>query len=171
MNASKSFTLPKNVENMTLIGIGKNPSAGSQTGIGNELDNLMISESTFFGNVMNGLTGNDELIAGKGADVLTGGLGIDDFVFKALPNRAGHITDFTVGTDLLDLRGIFSSAGYTGTDPIADHHLILAANSTGGTGVYYDPSGNPLGPKTLITTLDHVQPSALHGSNDLMSCF
>ncbi|MEN9753830.1 MAG: glycoside hydrolase family 16 [Pseudomonadota bacterium] len=167
LNASKSYTLPKNVENMTLIGVGKNPSAGSQTGIGNELDNLMISNSTFFGNIMKGLAGNDELIAGKGPDILTGGTGIDDFVFKALPNRAGHITDFTVGTDLLDLRGIFKTAGYTGTDPIADHHLILAANSSGGTGVYYDPSGNPLGPKTLITTLDHVQPSALHLQADI----
>ena len=167
LSATRNFTLPKNVENITLVGIGKNPSAGPQTGIGNELDNLMTSNSTIFGNSMNGLAGNDELIAGKGADVLTGGAGIDDFVYKALPYRAGHITDFTVGTDLLDLRGIFKTAGYAGTDPIADHHLILAANSSGGTGVYYDPSGNPNGPKTLITTLDHVQPSALHLQADI----
>lgn len=98
---------------------------------------------------------------------MTGGDGIDDFVYKALPNRAGHITDFMAGTELLDLRGIFSTAGYTGSDPIADNHLILTANSSGGTGVYYDPSGVPTGPKTLITTLDNIQPSALHLQADI----
>lgn len=167
LNASINFTLPKNIENMTLEGIDKSPNAGSQTGIGNELDNLMISQSTIYGNVMKGLAGNDELIAGKGPDVLTGGAGIDDFVFNTLPNVAGHITDFTVGTDLLDLRSIFKTIGYNGTDPIVDHHLFLAANSSGGTGVYFNPTGNPLWPKTLITTLDHVRPSALHLQADI----
>ena len=167
MSGSRSFTLPSNVENITLIGIGGNHSRSSQSAIGNGLDNLMISDSTRYANTLSGNAGNDELVAGKAADILTGGSGIDEFVFKALPTRAGHITDFTVGTDMLDLRGIFKTAGYTGTDPLADHHLILTANSTGGTVVYYDQSGNPSGTKIAITTLDHVAPSALHIQADI----
>ena len=166
-SGSTSFVLPANVQDITLIGNGGNHSNGSQTATGNSLDNLMISNSTIYGNKLIGNAGNDELIAGKGADILTGGTGADEFVFKALPTKAGHVTDFTPGTDMLDLRGIFKTAGYTGTDPIADSHLILSANASGGTAVYYDASGNPAGTKVLITTLDHVLPPALHLQSDI----
>ncbi len=167
LSGAKSFVLPANVENITLIGNGGNPANGSQSATGNSLDNLMISNSTSYGNTMNGMAGNDEINAGKGADMLTGGAGIDDFVFKALPTKSGHITDFTVGTDVIDLRGIFKTAGYVGTDPITDHHLILTANSSGGTDVYYDASGNPAGTKVQITTVDHALPSVLHLQSDI----
>jgi len=167
MSGSTSFTLPANVENINLIGNGGNHSNGSQSATGNSLDNLMISNSTTYANTLSGNAGNDELVAGKAADILTGGTGADEFVYKALPSKAGHVTDFTVGTDMLDLRGIFKTAGYTGTDPIADHHLILTANSSGGTVVYYDATGNPSGTKVAITTLDHVTPSALHLQSDI----
>ncbi len=166
-SGSTSFVLPDNVQNITLIGNGGNHNNGSQSATGNGLDNLMISNSTSYGNTLIGNVGNDELIAGKGADVLTGGTGADEFVFKALPTKAGHVTDFTAGTDMLDLRGIFKTAGYTSNDPIADSHLILTANANGGTAVYYDASGNPTGTKVLITTLDHVLPSALHLQSDI----
>jgi len=166
-SGSSSFVLPANVQDITLIGNGGNHGNGSQSATGNGLDNLMISNSTTYGNTLIGNAANDELVAGKGADILTGGTGSDDFVFKSLPTKAGHVTDFTVGTDVMDLRGIYKTAGYTGTDPIADHHLILTANASGGTAVYYDASGNPSGTKVLITTLDHVAPSALHLQADI----
>jgi Ca2+-binding RTX toxin-like protein len=167
LSGSSSFVLPSNVENITLIGIGGNHAKGAQSATGNALDNLMISNSTVYANTLSGGAGRDELIAGRAADVLTGGTGVDEFVFSALPSKAGHVTDFSVGTDMLDLRGIFSTAGYTGSDPIADHHLVLTANSSGGTSVYFDPSVNPSGPMTQITTLDHVVPTTLRLNADI----
>ena len=167
MSGSSSFVLPSNVENITLIGNGGNHAKGAQSATGNALDNLMVSNSTVYANTLSGGAGRDELIAGRAADILTGGTGVDEFVFSTLPSKAGHVTDFSVGTDMLDLRGIFKTAGYTGSDPIADHHLVLTANSSGGTNVYFDPSGNPSGPMTQITTLDHVVTTTLRLSADI----
>jgi Ca2+-binding RTX toxin-like protein len=53
-----------------------------------------------------GTGGNDTLIGGKGADILTGGAGKDTFVFKNLHDSGDKITDFKVGLDLIDIRGI-----------------------------------------------------------------
>lgn len=56
--------------------------------------------------------GSDELIGGFGADVLTGDGGADDFIFEYISDSfagAGNrdtITDFTVGTDNIDLSNI-----------------------------------------------------------------
>lgn len=64
----------------------------------------------FGGNdVLNGGGGNDVLDGGTGDDTLTGGTGADRFVFHA---NGGNdtITDFTPGTDVIDVRGMgFSS--------------------------------------------------------------
>ncbi len=52
------------------------------------------------------------------ADHLTGGGGQRHLgVFDALPWNAGHITDFSVTADKLDLGRILASIGYTNTEP------------------------------------------------------
>jgi Ca2+-binding RTX toxin-like protein len=53
-------------------------------------------------NQLNGADGNDVITGGRGADSLTGGKGADRFVATA-DGGADTITDFTVGTDLLDV--------------------------------------------------------------------
>ena len=57
-----------------------------------------------------GGAGNDTLVGGSGADILTGGLDADRYVFSALgdsaPGAPDSITDFTHGTDLIDLSAI-----------------------------------------------------------------
>ena len=58
-----------------------------------------------------GGAGNDTLIGGTGIDTLTGGGGADTFVFAAGDSSAASgqhdlITDFTSGTDQIDLSGI-----------------------------------------------------------------
>ena len=115
-----------------------------------------------------GGSGDDIFYSGHNSVILTGGGGADRFVYQYTPwNNTGHIRDFTPGTDILDLRPLFAAAGYSGTDPLADGHLRLASNGTGGTQVLFDPDGagtaNPW--PLLITTLDNVQPTGIHQSD------
>jgi len=88
---SNSYTLPDNVEHLSLV------ASYGQTGIGNALANRIAGGAS--GNVINGRGGNDWL---------TGGGGRDTFVFQ---RDAGHdtITDFQVSgsnSDRIDVRGL-----------------------------------------------------------------
>jgi len=154
--AASSYTLGSGIENLMLGG------SGPQTGIGNTLNNILISNNA--GSTLNGGAGNDILIAGRSWDVLTGGAGSDIFQFDNLPWNNARITDFQVGTDMLDLRKLFTAANYQGTNPVADGYLSFQSDGAGGTKVYFDSDGtgsaNPW--PFLITTIDNVQPSGLH---------
>ena len=122
------------------------------------------------GGTLTGGAGNDTLIAGPGPDVLIGGAGADHMVFSQLPWNAGHVSDFTPGVDVLDLRGLFAASGYTGVDPIADGYLSFVSNGSGGTKVMFDQDGRGSGHPwpTTITTLDNVTPSSIHSADWLM---
>jgi hypothetical protein len=116
------------------------------------------------GSVETGSAGNDTFYASQGNDTLTGGAGADLFVFKAEPWSPDHITDFQVGTDKLDLSAMFQQAGYTGSDPMADHYIVLASDGNGGTIVRFDHDGdaniNGNWPNTIID-LEGVSPDGL----------
>ena len=150
-----NYTLPAGVHNLELIG------SAAQNGIGNALDNMITSND--YGSSLQGMDGNDTLVAGHGADILTGGNGSDSFTFKMLPWNAGHVTDFVVGTDRLDFSALFSATGYAGSDPVKDGYVILTSDGAGGARVSFDTDGpataNPW--PTTITTLDHVSPTGL----------
>ena len=153
---ASSYTLGSGIENLMLGG------SGPQTGIGNTLNNILISNN--YGSMLNGGAGNDILIAGRSWDVLTGGAGRDIFQFDTLPWNNARITDFQVGTDMLDLRKLFTAANYQGTNPVADGYVSFQSDGAGGTKVYFDPDGsgsaNPW--PFLVTTIDNVQPSGMH---------
>jgi serralysin len=150
-DAAASYTVPDGVTAVVLTG------TGAQTITANNLGDTITS--TDYGSTIIGGTGNDTFIAGHSSDMLTGGAGSDIFKFDVLPWNAGHITDFTPGTDKLDLSGIFGSAGYTGTDPVADGYLSLSSDGAGDTLVYVKTPSSPW--PTLITILDHVAPSSI----------
>jgi Ca2+-binding RTX toxin-like protein len=97
--------------------------------------------------------------------MLTGGAGSDTFVFNFAPWSAGHITDFTPGTDKIDLSGVLSSYGYTGTSPIADGWLSLVSDGAGDTQVRVNPHDPSWPYSYLITTLDHVAPTSITSSD------
>jgi beta-glucanase (GH16 family) len=122
----------------------------------------VVLTSDSYADTLTGGAKDDTLNAGQGPDVLTGGAGADHFVYADLPWSAGRITDFTVGQDVLDLRGLLS--GYSGADPIADGHMRLEA-SGGDTLVYVDPDGPGGEWATLVTTLVGVRPADLSSSD------
>lgn len=110
---------------------------------------------------LNGGAGNDVLQVGTGANELIGGAGADMFVFA---DKAGHdnvIRDFALGSDMLDVRGALASAGYEGTDPVADQYLSLVATGADGTAIMFDPDGEGGAAAHKLVTIEHVLPSAL----------
>jgi Ca2+-binding RTX toxin-like protein len=154
-----SYTLPANVENLTLTG------TTPQVGIGNNLDNILTSNNA--GSTLIAGSGNDILIAGKGPDTLTGGSGHDIFQFNNIPTQAGQVTNFVPGQDMLDLRQLFATAGYHGTNPVTDGYLSLVSDGKGDTNVLFDPhTGGLASGGQLVTTLDQIAPTQLHMGTD-----
>ena len=109
VKASVSFSLAAiaNVENLTLIGNANIDATG------NSLNNLIsgnIGNNSLSGGNGNdtliGGAGNDSLNGGAGADKLIGGSGADRFHLAAftdsLVTSFDVITDFAIGTDVLD---------------------------------------------------------------------
>lgn len=153
LSTAPSFILPANVENLKLVG------GGAQSGTGNGLDNMLTGG--WGTTTLDGGAGSDILIAGTGANTLTGGAGKDIFRFDATPNAASKITDFKDGEDMIDLRGLFSAARYSGADPLADHHLALRPDGAGGTNIYFDADGDGAGVALLVADVLGVAPASL----------
>ncbi|WP_274704138.1 bluetail domain-containing putative surface protein, partial [Microcystis aeruginosa] len=89
VQASISYTLPDNVENLLLTG------SGNLNGTGNALNNQITGNS-----------GNNSLNGAAGIDTLTGGVGTDIFIFQFGQSTAAaldRVTDFAIGTDKIDL--------------------------------------------------------------------
>ncbi len=69
---------------------------------------------------LNGGDDDDILIGGIGQDTLTGGAGEDVFVFSKISHsdtlaNADHITDFSIGEDLIDLGGFVGTLNFIGS--------------------------------------------------------
>ncbi|EJM16533.1 VCBS repeat-containing protein [Pseudomonas sp. GM18] len=81
--------------------------------------------------VLNGGGGDDFLIGGLGDNILTGGSGAD--TFQWLKGNSGHdlITDFTPGTDKLDLSQLLQ--GENGTAASLDDYLHFKVTGSGAT--------------------------------------
>jgi Ca2+-binding RTX toxin-like protein len=96
--SSVTYTLPTNVENLTLTG------GSTINGTGNAANNVIIGNTS--NNALSGGAGDDTLAGGAGSDTLTGGTGADHFVF-ADGGGVDTIADFsTADGDKIDLTGI-----------------------------------------------------------------
>jgi beta-glucanase (GH16 family) len=156
-----TYTAPDGVTTVVLTG------SSAQTVTANNAGDTITSNDA--GSTIIGGAGNDIFIAGHSADMLTGNGGDDSFVFNYLPWNAGHITDFNTAQDVLDLKGIFNTIGYTGTNPVADGYLSFVSDGSGNTQVLVDPQGRDTTMPILVTTLDHIAPSAIHSGDYLFA--
>ncbi len=91
--------------------------SGNDALIGNDAANRL--ESGAGTDVLSGNGGNDVLIGGAGRDTLTGGAGADSFVYQSNADSAvgigrDVITDFTRGSDLIDVTALNASS-FVGT--------------------------------------------------------
>ena len=139
VQASFSYTLTANVENLTLTG------SSAINGTGNELDNTLTGNSGV--NVLYGFSGNDWLDGKAGADTMVGGSGDDTYVVDntgdVVTELAGEGIDtvrstitYTLGSNVENLI-LTGSTAINGTGNVLDNVLTgnTGANSLfGGAG-------------------------------------
>jgi hypothetical protein len=153
-----SYKLPTSIDDLTVTGQGHHDLTGNA-------GNNYIKTSNG-GDTIHAGAGNDTIVAGTGTNVLSGGGGHDTFAFPRAADHGNVITDFTVGTDALDFRGMLSDSHYSGSNPVRDHVLNIAADGHGGTAISLDHDGTGPGSAHAVVTLQHVLPSALHAGTD-----
>jgi len=173
--SSSTYSLPRNVENLTLTGVANinangNSSDNELTGTnGNNVLTGQAGDDVIKGGAggdrLAGYDGADLLDGGTGADHMDGGAGKDIFVFSAPLSAANRdvITDFNraddtfwlenavmpaLGTDTGALKSRYFFAGTTAHD--ANDHIVYDK----GTGaLYYDSNGIAAGGVTQLATL------------------
>ncbi|MFM6731750.1 MAG: FG-GAP-like repeat-containing protein, partial [Microcystis panniformis] len=116
VQASISYTLTDNVENLTLTG------TANLNGTGNDLNNILTGNSG--NNILTGNEGNDILNGAAGTDTMIGGLGNDTYT---VDNTGDIVTEnLNEGTDTVK-----ASISYTLTDNVENLTLTGTANLNG----------------------------------------
>lgn len=123
--------------------------------------------------ILTGGNGNDVLVGGIGNDILTGNEGSDRFVFTSLSDGGSTqdvetgdiITDFTPGTDIIDLSALLDSVGYSGSDPISDGTLGFTSqdNTTRILVTLTNSAGESQ--ETVIASLQNLDASSIANPN------
>ena len=153
VNSSVTYTLPANVENLTLTG------ASPINGTGNGLVNTITGNAA--NNQLNGGAGNDTINGGIGIDRLTGGIGNDIFRFTTT-GQIDTVTDYNVVNDTIQLENaIFTKLTTTGTLAAAQFRIGAQAADSNDFIVYnnitgalsYDANGNGVGAMVTIAMI------------------
>ncbi|MEZ0224514.1 MAG: type I secretion C-terminal target domain-containing protein [Alphaproteobacteria bacterium] len=113
VNASVTYTLTADVENLNLTGTGNfggNGNASANVITGNSGNNNLNGNGG--ADTIDGGLGDDKIYGGSGADTVTGSDGMDTFVFKSTTayTSVDTVTDFdAVEGDKLDLSNLLTS--------------------------------------------------------------
>jgi Ca2+-binding RTX toxin-like protein len=153
VQASVTYTLAANIENLTLTGTTVINATG------NTLDNILIGNSA--NNTLTGGAGNDTLDGGAGNDAMLGGAGDDIYVVNVttdvVTESAGEGTDrvqssvtWTLGANLENLT-LTGTAAINGTGNTLDNALTgNSANNTLTGGAGNDTLDGGLGNDTMV---------------------
>ncbi|MFG6207844.1 Ig-like domain-containing protein, partial [Pseudomonas retamae] len=118
------------------LGAGSDTLTGIENLLGSNFNDSLTGDNN--SNVINGGLGNDTLNGGGGDDLLIGGLGNNTLTggagadtFQWLKGNSGHdlITDFTPGTDKLDLSQLLQ--GENGSTASLDDYLHFTVSGSG----------------------------------------
>ncbi|MCF4995069.1 retention module-containing protein [Pseudomonas syringae] len=118
------------------LGAGTDTLTGIENLVGSNFNDSLTGNDQ--NNVLNGGLGNDFLNGGGGDDLLIGGMGNNTLTggagadtFQWLKGNSGHdlVTDFTPGTDKLDLSQLLQ--GENGTAASLDDYLHFSVTGTG----------------------------------------
>ncbi|MBU2478418.1 MAG: ExeM/NucH family extracellular endonuclease, partial [Gammaproteobacteria bacterium] len=90
---------------------------------------------------LTGTPGNDRISGLQAADRISTGAGMDIVAYTSSVDGGDTITDFSIGSDRIDLSALLASLGYSGTDPLADGVVILAVRGSS-TQLSIDPDGS-----------------------------
>jgi len=161
LSSATTYTLPANLENLTLTG------AAAINGTGNALNNRITGNGA--ANVLNGGTGVDTLIGGQGDDtyVTDGGDTINEAAGAGIDLVQSSVA-YTLGTNLENLT-LTGAAAINGTGNAADNVITgnAAANVlNGGTGV--DTLVGGAGNDIYVTDGDEVLTEGLRAGTDLV---
>ena len=168
VNASITWALGANVENLTLTG------TAAINGAGNTLNNIItgnaaanVLDGGMGADTMSGGAGNDILNGGLGADTLDGGAGADIFVFNSTlgSSNIDRINNFVTVDDTIQLdHTIFTALGNagallvgafnTGAAAMEADDRIIYNTSTGA--LFYDADGSGKGAAVQFATLSGV---------------
>jgi hypothetical protein len=140
---------------------GGSTSSGSTSGSGWTGQTFWADNN---GDWLTGTAGNDTFNLGRGGDHVLANGGADTFRFAEIPWAHAEIYDFHAG-DTIDLTGMFASAGYSTSNPVADGRLWIGSDGGDGTQIWFNANGlsNVSGQWQLLE-LDHVNPGSLHVS-------
>lgn len=118
------------------------------------------------GDVITGTAGDDRIIGGSGADVITTGQGRDVLVYTSLRDGIDRVTDFTPGSDRIDLSAITAALG--GPNALSTGHVRLV-DTAQGVQIRIDTDGfaGPANPVPLVT-LNGLTAAHIVASRDLL---
>lgn len=130
-----------------------------------------LIEGTSRRDVLMGTSGNDRILASAGPDVITTGGGRDQIVYTSTNQTGDTITDFEVGADKLVFTDLLASAGYTGSNPLADG--LVKIRSLGNSdrtqlSLELDRMGGGRTQFTNFITFQGVDAAALHNAENFV---